>query len=179
MKYLLIITALLFISCNQEFKKTSKDIMRENIEDKFIESLNDPSSYEFVSLENIDTVFTKQYYSNMLVDAKTELSKMSNYDAVIAQNKKDAAEFRSYGSQYESDALKSDQMSEKLTKLRNKSQELVKSFEDKYNAANQNEILNITADLKFRANNALDAKIINTYRFYLSDSLSVMDYKKI
>jgi PBP1b-binding outer membrane lipoprotein LpoB len=68
---LLVLAMIIFYSCSKEL--SPKETAKKNIEKYIINKINDPSSYEFVEISNLDTIAEKEYYNFLrLSNDKTE-----------------------------------------------------------------------------------------------------------
>ena len=72
------------ISCSKE--KTKDELVREKVEGMFIETMNDPSSYEFVKMVKIDSCDLATYFDRkmsifegQLEDAEYTIKKQEEY----------------------------------------------------------------------------------------------------
>lgn len=64
MKKLILI--LLLVSCNKAEKKSNKDIIKDNFENKLYVTLKDTSGYELISLSELDTLYKYVYFQRKI-----------------------------------------------------------------------------------------------------------------
>jgi len=174
---IIFLASILFSSCAKE--PTTEEKVKTAIESKLLQSLHDPESYEFVSIGKIDTIYSKVHYGEMLEQYKELVNSMNNYPEKIEKFMEQAKEFRNYGNQYEPDAVKSEEMAQKLQKTYDESKEGVEKYQNLYDSSKENEIKELTTIFKCRANNKLGAKILTDYNVTLTDSLTVKDIQAI
>lgn len=146
-----ILIALSFMYC----AKSEKDIVRKNVESVVINKLNDPKSYEFVEIQLIDSFSNRDAIDYRIEQAESwldykksridDLEKYKNDKGLSSLFKQD--EYDKYLNEYSQDKAKIDELKE-LKKNKNDILDNIVSY---------------TYSYSFRGNNALGAKILNTY----------------
>ena len=182
MKKILSIIALtlLIISCNETKPKlTAKEIAKKNIENSLKNSLHDAGSYEFVSLSDIDTVFTKEHYASVL--EKTQDLKESILRGEQSARRFDtiAIESRRLGKAGEENAIEAELEAAKIRKSNLSSQKVIDKYQEKHDQAKDSDIMEMTTILKYRAKNGMGAMRLGESRYYLNDTLGVIKSQKI
>lgn len=142
MYFLFAFVTILFCSCENNKVKSREDIIKDNLKNYLSDKLNDPDSYEFVSLDLVDSV---KYIDNI------------NYrlDAFKKNIEWCKSSDRSEGDKL-NEIKKNEWIIEKIDSIKISLGE------------NVNKLLASKYILKFRANNSLGAKIIYSY-FLLVD----------
>ena len=152
------ITALLF-GCS-ESPPTKDDIVRANVEAKLKENMNDPASYEFVSLVLIDSItfgdnakHRTDYWDDEVNSATREIEQGYKYRDSYAEMGVDPP------TSYSPEALvKLEAKLERNREVRNKVNELADGL-----GSQSEQVASYTYTFKFRGNNALGAKVVNEY----------------
>ncbi len=144
--------ALGLTSCSEKLP-TQDDIVKKNAEEYVKEKMNDPSSYEFVKLELIDSVlfsdnieYRKDYFSRNMEYDRSSLERQESYKT----------EFPSMYDEKDVDDLKA--KIEKNERILAKIDSLANQLGER-----KNEVASYTYIFSFRGNNALGAKILNEY----------------
>ena len=144
--------ALRLTSCSEKLP-TQDDIVKKNAEEYVKEKMNDPSSYEFVKLELIDSVlfsdnieYRKDYFSRNMEYDRSSLERQESYKT----------EFPSMYDEKDVDDLKA--KIEKNERILAKIDSLANQLGER-----KNEVASYTYIFSFRGNNALGAKILNEY----------------
>lgn len=168
-----IIFLLILMSSCQKNKPKPIDVAKTNIEAELMQALNDPESYEFVSISPLDTVYAKDYYKEMMNNYTELLNSMSGYPEKIESFRNRADEFNKYG--YPEDAKESEDMADELQASFDKAKQSKSKFEKSYNDSNDIEIKEIKTIFTCRAKNRMGAKVLADYSVVLTDSLTVKD----
>lgn len=163
---------LIVVSCSEK-AKTAEEIAKENIEQYFLKSAHDPDSYEFVDMAKIDTIYLSEHLEAMVAVYQSQVDAMSNYPNQISEHLKTAKEFRKYGSKYEPDALKSEEMANNLQNLMDEATKKLSDLKSRLEATPKDSIMELKTSFSCRANNKMGAKILNTYQVFLTDKLAV------
>lgn len=139
-------------SCSE--KQLSQDeIVKKNAEEYVKEKMNDPSSYEFVKLELLDSItfndnidYRKDYFNRDMEYDRSSLEMQESYKTEIPSmyNEKDVEELNAKIAKNERILSKIDSLATLL-------------------GARKNEVASYTYVYSFRGNNALGAKILNEY----------------
>jgi hypothetical protein len=139
-------------SCSEK-QPTQVDIVKKNAETYVKEKMNDPSSYEFVKLELMDSItfnenieYRKDYFSGNMDYDQSSLERQEGYKTEIPSmyNEKDIEELKA--------------KIEKNERILSKIDSLATLLGDR-----KNEVASYTYIFSFRGNNALGAKILNEY----------------
>jgi hypothetical protein len=139
-------------SCAEK-QPTQDDIVKKNAETYVKEKMNDPSSYEFVKLELMDSItfnenieYRKDYFSRNMEYDQSSLERQEGYKTEIPSmyNENDVEELKA--------------KIEKNERVLNKIDSLATILGDR-----KNEVASYTYIFSFRGNNALGAKILNEY----------------
>ena len=139
-------------SCSEK-QPTQDDIVKNNAETYVKEKMNDPTSYEFVKLELMDSVtfsdnieYRKDYFSRNMEYDRSSLERQEGYKTEIPSmyDKKDVEELKG--------------KIEKNERILSKIDSLATLLGDR-----KNEVASYTYIFSFRGNNALGAKILNEY----------------
>ncbi len=146
-KITLLLIIITFISCKKE--PTLQETVKANIEKELFDSLNDPDSYEFVSMGDIDTIYAKDFYSKRIELLNERVGYLGNDKDVVTKTMKET---------YEEQILK---------------------YQNKLDSIPENEIESITTTFKFRSKNKLGAKILANYYVYLTENLTVEEMDKM
>ena len=64
--FIITVCFLVFLGCSKNHNR----IAQENIENHLKNVMNDPSSYEFVAMTKLDTIYKVQYYRERVQDYK-------------------------------------------------------------------------------------------------------------
>jgi len=144
--------ALGLASCSEK-QFTQDDIVKRNIEEYVKEKMNDPSSYEFVKLELIDSItfndnieYRKDFFGRNMEYDRSSLESQERYKTEIP----------SMYDEKEVEALQA--KIEKNKRVLSKIDSLATLLADR-----RNEVASYTYIFSFRGNNALGAKILNEY----------------
>lgn len=139
-------------SCSEK-QPTQDDIVKNNAETYVKEKMNDPSSYEFVKLELMDSVtfndnieYRKDFFSRNMEYDRSSLERQEGYKT----------ELPSMYDEKEVEELKA--KIEKNERILSKIDSLATLLGDR-----KNEVASYTYIFSFRGNNALGAKILNEY----------------
>lgn len=150
--FILIAFAFIYNSCTQK-EPTRDEIVKNNIEEYIKPNLNDPESYEFVSLTLLDSVlfidninFRKEMFSNRIKNAEASLGAMTRGNE----------EFPMTFSEEEMNKYKIEIENNKT--IYSKIEEVEKSMGDKVN-----DVASYTYVFKMRGNNKMGAKVLNDY----------------
>lgn len=139
-------------SCSEK-QPTQDDIVKNNAETYVKEKMNDPSSYEFVKLELMDSVtfsdnieYRKDYFSRNMEYDRSSLERQEGYKTELPSmyDEKDVEELKT--------------KIEKNERIISKIDSLATLLGDR-----KNEVASYTYIFSFRGNNALGAKILNEY----------------
>ncbi len=139
-------------SCAKK-QPTQDDILKKNAETYVKEKMNDPSSYEFVKLELMDSItfnenieYRKNYFSGNMEYDQSLLERQEGHKTEIPSiyNEKDIEELKA--------------KIEKNERILSKIDSLTTLLGDR-----KNEVASYTYIFSFRGNNALGAKILNEY----------------
>lgn len=173
----LFISVSLLISCKTE--KTTAEKIRIQAENYYLKTANDPSSYEFVKVENIDTIFSKAFYKKKYEYAQQYLEKISDYPERSQEQLEYAKKFRALGDKYESKALKSEELANGMVTTFEKAKTDLLNFKERYENTEENSILEIKAAIHFRENNEMGGKVYKKFKIFLTDSLQIVAMNKI
>jgi hypothetical protein len=171
MKYTRILTLLLifiFVSCESE--KTKEDIIRKKIEEGILPNMNDPKSYEFVSIAIIDSSTYRENIDNKLM----QLEAIRDYPLIIDLKKDmislDEELYRLDKSHYK-DLVEARQELEDIKTEQKNFEMLVKEVDSlKLTLENLDKTAVYLIEFKMRGNNSFGAKILNTYYFQVGIS---------
>ena len=139
-------------SCAKK-QPTQDDIVKKNAKTYVKEKMNDPSSYEFVKLELMDSItfnenieYRKNYFSGNMEYDQSLLERQEGHKTEIPSiyNEKDIEELKA--------------KIEKNERILSKIDSLTTLLGDR-----KNEVASYTYIFSFRGNNALGAKILNEY----------------
>jgi hypothetical protein len=139
-------------SCSKK-QPTQDDIVKKNTQTYVKEKMNDPSSYEFVKLELIDSItfndnieYRKDDFSRNMEYDQSSLDRQEGYKTELPSiyNEKDVKELKA--------------KIEKNERVLSKVDSLANILGDR-----KNEVASYTYIFSFRGNNALGAKILNEY----------------
>ncbi len=139
-------------SCSEK-QPTQDDIVKNNAETYVKQKMNDPSSYEFVKLELMDSVtfsdnieYRKDYFSRNMEYDRSSLERQEGYKTELPSmyDEKDVEELKA--------------KIEKNERILSKIDSLATLLGDR-----KNEVASYTYTFSFRGNNALGAKILNEY----------------
>lgn len=155
--YLLtIITSIFFTSCSTE--PSQKEIVKNKIETKIKSAMNDPASYEFASIELIDSTTNKINFeytkSSLEMDLEFQEKQLKSDSIKYSQ-----AEFESLKKIYK------DGIDKYRPKVKNTKSELDKIEKIKQKLAENGELDKVVSYeylFSFRGNNKLGAKVKNT-----------------
>lgn len=152
MKKLFLISAIAAAAMLTSCSKSNEEIARDTIEAYLEENLNDPSSYEFVKMDSI---------SDEWINSIEETSEYIT-DSYDLQSKKETAEiYKSF------DKAKYDELTKEAEELAARLEKQKKDFKPVH--------IGKFVNLKFRGKNALGVKILQEYRFKLSDDLKKVE----
>ena len=175
--FILLICVSLFMSCEPE--KTTAEKIRANAENYYLKTANDPSSYEFVKVENIDTILSKAFYEKKYNYSKQYLEKINDYPTRSKEQLEYAKKFRSLGDKYESKAQKSEELASGMIATYEKAEADLLKFKELYENTEESTILEIKADIHFRENNEMGGKVYKKFKVFLTDSLRIVSINKI
>ena len=139
-------------SCSEK-QLTKDDIVKNNSETYVKEKMNDPSSYEFVKLELIDSVIfsdniehREDYFTRKIEYDRSSLERQEGYKVELPSmyDEKNVEELKA--------------KIEKNERILSKIDSLATLLGDR-----KNEVASYTYIFSFRGNNALGAKILNEY----------------
>jgi len=154
----IILFTVIVFSCS---KKTTYQIAKENIESEILRKANDPDSYEFVEMTEIDTLFLVEHLTQKLNHAKGN-------EILIELNEESIKQYLSTSERYK--RLKNETLSQySKTKARqieienNQLKDSIKFYEEAVTKANPKKTKNLTTNFVFRVNNKMGAKILNYY----------------
>lgn len=144
---LLLMITVSFFACKKE--TTSEERFKEIIEPVVIENLNDPKSYEFVSVSEIDTFLLKDTYKRNL-----DLNQKWLND------------------------LKASDSSEYANKQRKSYIEEIEKYKSGLDTVSDNSIDEIGVTFKYRANNKLGGLVLSENRIYFDDNFNITRVKE-
>lgn len=148
------------ISCSKE--KTKDELVREKVEGMFIETMNDPSSYEFVKMVKIDSCDLATYFDRKMTIFEGQLED-AEYTIKKQEEYKSDDTFRFLYKEYEYEQAKKDYAeAERVINGLNQLKEDKK--------AELNKMLSYSYEFTCRGNNALGAKILNTFYFQTDET---------
>lgn len=160
-KILLSISLIFLISCS----KSPQDKALKLIDNNFKNTLNDYNSYELIEISKLDSSFTTPFDNPQFVDS---LLKFEALQQLANESKEDYEKYKGYSSSY---------FTEKRMEALNKakfylekastSAQFVDNFRDTFKPA----FNGWEAVHKFRANNAMGAKIIGLYKWKFNIAL--------
>jgi hypothetical protein len=139
-------------SCTEK-QPTQDDVVKKNAEEYVKSKMNDPESYEFVKLEQIDSIlfsdnieYRKDYFSRSMESDQSSLERQESYRTKIP-------------SMYDEKDMED-------LKIKIKKNEIVLSKIDSIEnqlGERKSEVASYTYIFSFRGKNALGAKILNEY----------------
>ena len=182
MKKILVILAII-ISCNK--KNNTEQKLQYKIENIIKNNLDNPNSFEFVSMNFIDTIYLIDNYKNN----KTNLFGFAKtYESSIKQSKhflnewkkrlKTIPQKKSYIQQKISentDAIRTN--SKKLKEIKKSITEIDSIIIDLEKKIKKPFEINVK--YKFRTTNEYNAKVLKTYNIYVNDSLEILDLNEV
>jgi len=136
-----------------EKQPTQDEIVKKNAEEYVKEKMNDPSSYEFVKLELIDSItfsdnieYRKNYFSRKIEYDRSSLERQERYKTEIPSmyDEKEVEDLKAKIEKNERVLFKIDSLATLL-------------------GDRKSEVASYTYIFSFRGNNALGAKILNEY----------------
>lgn len=139
-------------SCSEK-QPTQDDVVKKNVEEYIKEKMNDPSSYEFVKLELMDSItfndnieYRKNYFNRSMESDQSLLERQERYKTEMPSmyDEKDAEELK----------VKIEKNQRVITKIDSIANQL---------GERKNEVASYTYIFSFRGYNALGAKILNEY----------------
>jgi hypothetical protein len=148
---LLVFLVVGFTSCSK--KLSQEEIVRKNAEEYIKEKMNDPSSYEFVKLELIDTITFNDNIEYIKIDISSDID---INQSSIERNEEYKTSVPSLYNEKEVEELKSKIDRNKI--ILKKIDSLATLLGDR-----RQEIASYTYVLTFRGNNAMGVKILNEY----------------
>lgn len=170
---ILLLVSIILFSCSTTPKKSPEEIAKANIEENLMRNLHDASSYEFVELGKLDTIYAKEHYQELEEEYTDLLLSMQDYPNKIEELQDIATKFRNYGSEYESEAKEAEELIAGYIDDYEKTQKNLAKYRELSQNSQPDEILDITTTLRCRANNKMGAKVLAIYDVVLSDSLTV------
>lgn len=168
--FIILFSVLLLTSCSKDQNKE----LRKILEQKFLENLDDPDSYEFVSITNLEPYTSKdstmEYY---------EIYKSIKHQSILDRYEKRSDFFYEVKAEFDEtwEVYKEAELSYLDAKTNmDASYDTLKKILSDYEIQEKNpkHILN-KAEYKFRANNKLGAKILGSYIIYYDDNLKIHD----
>lgn len=161
----IIIFAFIFSSC--EKKPTPEEILKSKIESRFLETMDDPSSYEFVSFSIIDTFTVGEQINNIL---KYEMDNWEKRESKIAECNQKIKEY----SQYTSDYFKTEiEQNRNRIEYINYGQNRIDSLNNLIATVNRDSIINIKTEFALRGNNKMGAKILSHYTIWFDGNSEI------
>lgn len=149
---LFVFIAIGLVTCSKK-QLTQYEIVKKNAEEYVKEKMNDPSSYEFVKLELVDSVtfndnmeYHKEYFSRNLEYDRRSLETLERYKIELPSmyNEKEVEDLKAKIEKNERILSKIDSLAYLL-------------------GERMNEVASNTYIFSFRGNNAFGAKILNEY----------------
>jgi hypothetical protein len=169
-KFSVLICLLGLIACTS----SKEDVAKKNFEISLSKQLNDPSSYEFVSIEMLKT--TSKWDS---IDGEVLKAESKILDEMAAQSADSisiaASMFAGYASDYQIKESRKyiEESKVNISKLNSK----IKAFKDKLNDVSlKNEVVEYRTIIQFRSKNAFGALVLNTAYARFNKNLEVLDF---
>jgi len=174
------IIAIMVIGCGETELSTEQKI-QSNIEAELLPRLNDPESYEFVSVSEIDTVTVKDNAIDILEWSNEQVAKLDSYDGYnkqIEDIENDISEYKNIDA-YSNYVKDSQDLVVRIKSIRQDIMDKNKEYRNDVEKSNDTDIHSITLIYKLRAKNAMGAKTLNSYKYILNDTLGVKSYKLV
>ena len=160
MKILALALFLTFFAACSPSAPTTDELVKASAEAKLKEAMNDPASYEFVSLKRIDSTYYRdnvkyrnEYFNDRVETAKKDIARQEDYSKEYASMGVPPPDHCSP----EKIAQLKDEL-ERLKETRSEVKALGDGIGDK-----ADELASYTYTFKFRGNNAMGAKILTEY----------------
>jgi hypothetical protein len=172
-KFSVVICLFGLIACST----SNEDIAKKNFETSLSKQLNDPSSYEFVSIEPLKTLSKwDSIDGEVLTIEKQILDEMEIQNALTtALDATQSLINLGYGSITDLNSTKNDINISKTkeSKLKVKSKEFKEKLKD---VTLKNEIVEYRTNIQFRSKNALGALVLNSAYVRIGKNMDVIDF---
>lgn len=153
-----IVMGLSFASC----EKTQEQILQEMIEAKLKENMNNPKSYEFVSMSSTDSIMSKW---------KEELEALLMEQSVKALNSKNKRLYSQSDMKYLYSHKERIAFLDSVKINNNKMDSILKVYESKMNSYVP-KLKGYSVLFKFRGQNEFGATVLNEYKIVLNNELT-------
>lgn len=175
-KTLLIILSIgILFSCQSEDHEKT---IRDNVSQAIKKNMNDPDSFEFVDMGQLDTITMEIVYDRELAILKIRTSNKDDLLERMERNVETSRELASYGEEFQHYVHEAEtQLSDKILEYEKFERE-IDSLEDLKKSASKNDINHFVTTVRIRGNNSFGAKILNRYNVILDTDLNVMDISK-
>lgn len=176
MKLPILAIALLIIGCS--YAPNQESLIKKALKENFVPEMDDPSSYEFVGIESIDTFFNKEYRKNIIEGNQKYIEMYSGF----LSSDEDLLEM------YQSGPTRSYFKEEAAGKIKEISEQKaeIASYQMKVDSAtallhnaDSNGIVNITAYVKIRGNNKMGAKVLSRYWVSFDENMKFIQAKQL
>ncbi|SDF24043.1 hypothetical protein SAMN05421636_1272 [Pricia antarctica] len=157
---------ILLLGCS----KNPNQIAQENIEKHLKSIINDPSSYEFVSMTELDTIYKIPYYKERVLDYERFVKRIG-----LALERKKEELGTALSDQKKGEATIKDlkyQVEESQNFLDKNIKEL-QAYEKLLESSKEKDIKEIKTVLTIRENNKQGVKVLNKYYVSLNNNLTI------
>ncbi len=167
MRQIFIITVcfLAFLGCSKNHKR----IAQENIENHLKTVMNDPSSYEFVTMTKLDTIYKVPYYKERVKDYEKFVERIG----FSLERKKEALKITLSDSKKGNATISQMKYQvEESQKFLDRNVKELYAYKELLESSNKEDIKEVKTIFTIRENNENGVKVINKYYVSLNENLS-------
>lgn len=176
MRIIILLTALCIFWTLLSCDENNSNIFKSKIEENLLQSLHNPDSYEFVRMSEIDTLYAKDYYSNMYeIGMGFQKRMISNPDPFTREKVEKQFKGHLSNPKVQKYLKTADSIDQAIQDRHN--QTLL--YKDSLSQTDSKAIREFHTQFSFRANNAMGAKSIHHYNVVFNSEKEIIDMELI